>query len=121
MAKTSEAAKRAAVRYKNKKDSCMVYFPAGTAAAVRAQGVSVSGLCCDLVAGWLAERGVNIADYAPQDSTQAPESANKVKGAHTRDNIDTDTPQTAETPTSAAGGASVGKGIPRIIDIDTFI
>lgn len=125
---TRESEKRAAQKYIAKKDRQVVYFPKGTAEAIRAQGVSVSGLCCDLVAAWLKDRGVAISaqvsegiqgkNNPDQDEKPNPEPvqlAEELAGPHDNTIINTHT-----TPTARKGAAEV-YNTPSVIDIDTFI
>ena len=70
----SKAQRAAADRYRDTKDKAMIYFPKGTADAIRAQGESVSGLCCRLVAEWLTARGVTL-DPGERAKNPQPERA----------------------------------------------
>ena len=122
---TTKAAQAATKKYKKKHDNCMVYFPLGTADAVRDQGASVSGLCKKLVAAWLAERGV-VLDQEPRKDQ--PE---KISGKNPREPepviITPGAPELDIKPgkdqhTTPAGG-QISPDTPQngIIDIDTFL
>lgn len=130
----SKAKQAATDRYKKKKDNCMIYLPAGTAAAVRAQGESVSGLCGRLLSEWLAARGVLVENPAGVASDQAKNSNTKpqpiqektVQGstnpiqATEKDKSNNIGVETETTPTGA-GSVSPSDYDGQIIDIDTFL
>lgn len=97
----SKAKRAAADRYRETKDKAMIYFPKGTADAIRAQGESVSGLCCRLVAEWLQARGVAL------DPAKNPQPETQPERATASDTMNTPTGESAagtvqETPTAGA-------------------
>lgn len=100
----SDAKKRATNKYRATKDLVNVYFPAGTAAAVRSQGVSVSGLCNDLVREWLRARGIEdvsiyIVDKGARAGTDPVRGDDLVQGS--------EPVQMADNTPGASVGASV--------------
>lgn len=125
---TTKAAQNATNKYKKKFDNCMIYLPPGTAAAVREQGASVSGLCNDLISAWLAERGVTIEQATPKRSAgkdqrekepkqKEPEQVEQAPGTH---------PEPAAHPVDVSPVPPVKEQAPplvndSIIDIDTFL
>lgn len=117
----SKAKKDATNRYRAKKDAVMIYLPQGTADAIRAQGESVSGLCCRLVAEWLTVRGVALDPAKnPQPETQ-PERATASRQASTAAASDT-----MNTPTGESDAETVeetpaaGAEFPPL-DLDLFL
>ena len=123
MAKTSKAAMQAVARYNKRFDRVAINLPKGTAAAVRAQGVSVSRLVCELVASWLDSRGVEVieSDLAPindgQNKPNAPQAAQNPMEPRRENNIHNDNSTAHTAPQAPAGGDNY----PDIIDIDSFI
>lgn len=102
----SKAQRAAADRYRDTKDKAMIYFPKGTADAIRAQGESVSGLCCRLVAEWLQARGVAL-DPGERAKNPQPETQPERATAATSDTMNTPTGESdaetmEETPTAGA-------------------
>ena len=121
---TSSAAKKAACKYRAKKDQVVIYLPAGTAAAVRAQGVSVSGLCCDLVARWLADRGIVIDSSARpsvdagQGETGAQDQQTAPQGERIADNVEQAQAEQAEQVQTDTQPETV-QGVVNTVDDDT--
>ena len=130
----SDKQKASAAKYKAKRDNCMIYLPAGTAAAVRAQGESVSGLCGRLLSEWLVARGILVENPAGVASDQEKNSNTKpqpikektVQGSTNPiqatekgkcNNIGVET----ETTPTGAGSVSPSDYDGQIIDIDTFL
>ena len=135
----SDKQKASAAKYKAKRDNCMIYLPAGTAAAVRAQGESVSGLCGRLLSEWLAARGVLVEN--PATGSAVDQDARTAKNSNTKpqpiqektvqgstnpiqatekgkcNNIGVET----ETTPTGAGSVSPSDYDGQIIDIDTFL
>lgn len=137
----SDKQKASAAKYKAKRDNCMIYLPAGTAAAVRAQGESVSGLCGRLLSEWLAARGVVLGSENPATGSAVDQDARTAKKSDTKpQSIQEKTVQGSTSPiqatekdksnnirvneqTTPTGADSVSPSDydGQIIDIDTFL
>lgn len=109
----SKAKKDATNRYRAKKDAVMIYLPQGTADAIRAQGESVSGLCCRLVAEWLTARGVTLdpndraKNSQPETQPERATASRQAPTAAASDKMNTPTGESdaetvGETPTAGA-------------------
>ena len=125
---TTKAAQNATNKYKKKFDNCMIYLPPGTAAAVREQGASVSGLCNELIMAWLEERGVTIEQAKRSAGKDQQEKETKQKEPKQVERAPGTQPESAAHPVDVSGvevpPVKEQEKPPvndSIIDIDTFL